>query len=472
MNVLYKTLEQQNFTAATEEDVVRLIMKDHEFMTSFSEHITPQLFREYLRPAVDSCLKYWKLYGKLVPPETLVQDLTNSQGTGFDEDKVAAIIKVTTAISGEPKAPEYTAKMVENFIRMKRIENALGEGVLTLKMVNKEKKYELLDGIATLINQASQPLVYNKPDLFLAEADVRLANRDDIAQGLTQRVGIATGIPGLDKKMPYGGLERGQLGMFLAPTGRGKSIALKHCSYAAALQGLNVVYFSLELPKDMLMDRIDSMVSSVPISRLIELRSDVRKEIEFKSKEMALPNGFGEMAFYELPCNSSVLTIKNELEHFKRRYGLTADVIIVDYMDLMSATRTFKEGAWREQQEVARELRALAVETKTLLWTASQTNRSAINKVEDGKMISDGEAAESYSKQSVADLIVSLNQTAEERKQEHQPKPMKLFIAKNRTGQGGCEIPILTDFSRMCFYAGEQLSLEESALQSGAFVEK
>jgi replicative DNA helicase len=473
MNIKYQTFAQQNFRASTEEEIVKLILKDTDFMVGYSEFISPQLFRDKYRPIVESSVKYWKQYGGLIPPEVLVQDLNKSVlGVGKTQEKEDALKQTVAAIVGDPIAPDYTKDMVTAFIRMQRMENALTEAVHTFNFANDKQDYNSLDKIVESVNRASEPFVFNQPEFFVKELDVRLERRKDIAEGILKRDGIGTGIPGIDKRMPYGGPERGQLCMFLAPTGRGKSIALKHCSYAAALQGLSIVYFSLELPKDMLLDRMDSMVSKIPIHQLIEERNQVKKEIDIIINEIPLENGFGEIAFLECPCSSTVHTFRNELTHLKRRYQFEPDVIVVDYMDLMISTRRFKEGAWRDQQEVARELRAFGAERKALVWTASQTNRSAINKVEEGEMISDAEAAESYSKQSVADLIISLNQTKEQRAFKTDLKPMTLYFVKNRTGQGGIPVEILTDFSRMCFYAGDALGLEEEALKSGAFVDK
>jgi replicative DNA helicase len=470
-----KTFADKDFELATEYDVVRLILKNQEFMANFSEHLHPNLFREPLRPIVDVAIKYWKQYGNVVPIVALAQELNFKIGVNLTDEKFKAIENVLIEVIKQPQAPEYTQKTVSDFIVMQRMENALFDCADIFEKIVKKKDYDSLPEIVKRINIAGEPIIFQKPAFFLGDLDKRTEIRQKILTGEIVRIGIPTSIPKLDSLLPYKGLERGMMGMFLASTGRGKSIALKHCSYAAAMLGMKVAFFSLELPEEMLLDRMDSMVSAVPIMDVLNEHNKVREEIKFVAEQVALPNGFGEIIFQELPPLCNAVSISNELNKLEKRYNFKPDIIIVDYMDLMSSVKRFKEGGWREQQEVARELRALTVKQKSVLWTASQANRGAVNIVEEGGVVSDAESAESYSKQSVADFIVSLNQTKAEKSLPYDPKPMHLFVVKNRVGPGGVKIGIQTAFSRMCFYAGDYDDAKNKLIESinsGAFVEK
>jgi replicative DNA helicase len=470
MEIKQKTLADKNFEIGTEFDAVRLLLKDEHFAATYSEHLHPSLFREQLKPIVEIGLKYWKEYGKLPSDEVLVQELKFKDIVKFTPEKQQVFLKTLEEISKSPQAAEYTAHKINSFIRMQRMENAVAASLKILDAVDKSKDVKLLDQIVFDINKASEPLEFNRPAFFIGDLEKRTDYREKVALGEINKEGIQIGIPGIDKLLPYNGLEPSQLGIWLAPTGRGKSIALKHCSYAAAVRGKKVVFFSLELPEQMLLDRIDAMVSGVPIAEIVVERNKVKEEIE--SITAAL--NFGEIVFIEIPYGSTVITLGNELSRLKRIYNFDPDEIVVDYLDLMSSGRHIKEGTWKEQQEVARELKAFGTKHKKVIWTASQTNRGAVNKIEEGGTISDADTAESYSKQTVADLIISLNQTKAEKALPDDPKPMRLFVVKNRTGLAGVTKHILTAFSSMCFYMGEYEpeEKEKKALESGAFVDK
>lgn len=55
-----------------------------------------------------------------------------------------------------------------------------------------------------------------------------------------------------------GGLGSGELGVFVAPAGIGKSMALVSIAAAAVEKGLNVIYYTLELAEGYVGSRFDS----------------------------------------------------------------------------------------------------------------------------------------------------------------------------------------------------------------------
>ncbi len=108
------------------------------------------------------------------------------------------------------------------------------------------------------------------------------------------------------------------------------------------------------------------------------------------------------------------------------------DVVIIDYADLITPSRHY-EKTYEEAGLTYRELRALAKRHNLVVWTASQTNRGALNK----PVITKADLADSLKKADVADLIIALCQT----KKEKLKRRARWYVDKSRYGQSEFELP-------------------------------
>lgn len=468
-----KTLASKNFEISTEIDVVRLLLKKSEFAATYADHISPFLFREQLKPIVEITLKYWQQYRKLIPPLVLVQELTFKIGTGFTVEKRDAILQILYQLQTDPQAPEYTEKLISEFIRFQRVENSVVESLKILKKADVTQDYSELDKIAPLVEKANHQITISKPSFFIQGIEERTDYRTQLACGDIDFTGFGTGIPDLDELCPpYYGLAPGQVGVWVGATGRGKSIALLHCGFISAFRNLPVAYFSLELPEMMLLDRFDAMTTKTEVKDIINKRMEVRQQLIDMQQDYNIAEiAFRELAFAEI----TVSHIRNELKRLQQVYNFEPRLICIDYMDLMRPMRKTKEGGWKEQQLVTEELHLLANETKTAIWTASQGNRGAANKNDEGDLLSDADVAESYNKLFAADFVVTINRTKAQMAMP-EPKPAWLNVVKNRTGIGNRKVGVLTNFGKMQFYVGayddSHEKLAEESLKTDVFKKK
>lgn len=445
------TLQEKAFIWQTELDIVRLLLNSDVFSATFAEHLHPSLFREQLRPAVEAALKYWKQYRKVIPTDTLAQEILFKVGTGFTQEKQEALFKVLEQIAQNPTAPEYTEDAIKAFIKFQKVENALVEGLEILDESEKQKNPEKLDDVITLVERAGEPIEIVRPSFFFGGIEKRTERRIKIASGEIEFVGFPSGVPDLDDKCPqYKGLGKKQVGVFIGPTGRGKSIGLQNAARAAAFRGYNVLYISLELPEEMMLDRADAMATQTEISEVVDKRFFIQEMLT----EMKEQSEVGEICFIDMAFQTvTVNTVRNELKRLKQIFGFVPNVICIDYMDLMQPTRRIKEGGWKEQMVVTQELHILAGETDTAIWSASQGNRGSAGKNDEDELSGLTDVAESYGKLFAADLVVTLNMTKKQMAMPN-PRPMWLNVVKNRTGKANCRVGILTDFGKMQFYCG------------------
>ncbi len=116
-----------------------------------------------------------------------------------------------------------------------------------------------------------------------------------------------------------------------------------------------------------------------------------------------------------------------------RQTKFQPDLIIIDYADLLVSTNSKNNSDYAEQGGIYIDLRALSGEYQIPIWTASQTNRSAI----DSEVIQADKIADSYAKVMNADLIISVSRKDTDKLND----TARFHIMKNRFGQDGMTIP-------------------------------
>ena len=212
---------------------------------------------------------------------------------------------------------------------------------------------------------------------------------------------LPTGIPELDTVLG-GGIEKRSLGVFLANSGDGKSLALCHVAAESLWDGRRVAYVTLELSEHQIMQRvICNMVDMTPT----ELAADPHKAAARRS----LLDGFfqhsiGDMqVLYMTPKVGTVAQIRQWLKDLARK-NFVPDVLLVDYADKLSAKAGEEKGSYVAQGMVYQQLRDLVVDLGCWGWTASQTTGRQGRK----KKIDMEDIADSMEKARICDTLVAI----------------------------------------------------------------
>jgi replicative DNA helicase len=231
-----------------------------------------------------------------------------------------------------------------------------------------------------------------------------------------------------------GGLGKRELGVVVAPTGAGKSMALAHLGAYAVIKGKTVVHYTLELADTVVGQRYDSCITGIELKNLMSMKDSIVMAIEH------IP---GKLIIKEYPTKSaSTRTITGHLEKLRQK-GINPDMIIVDYADLLKPTATgFKSQELRHSLgNIYEELRAIGQTFDIPVWTASQTNRSGLN----AEVITMEAISEAFSKCFVADFICSISRTIEDKTENKG----RMFVAKNRNGIDGIVYPMEIDTAKV-----------------------
>lgn len=248
---------------------------------------------------------------------------------------------------------------------------------------------------------------------------------------------IPTGITALDVLLG-GGIHSGQVGLWMAPTNRGKSAAIGHCGKRAVIQRKKVIHYTLEMPQDEVCSRYDASFTKVNVRDLLEMEYKVAEKLEnygMRWGNSLIVKGYPTK-------QASVQTLKNHCYQCCA-LGFEPDLILVDYLDLLKPPKAYKEKR-DELTSTAEALKGWFLEMKRGGWTGTQSQRAAISM----ETHTEENVSEDIGKINVVDIAITMNQTKEEVRQ----KVMRLLLAKNRNGPKYETVTIKMALERMCFF--------------------
>ena len=197
---------------------------------------------------------------------------------------------------------------------------------------------------------------------------------------------ISTGWPSMDRRL-FGGMNRGELNIFAGGSGAGKSLFLANLGVNWALQGLNVVYLTLELSEELVSMRIDAMLTGIPTKEIFKDLDDVEMKVKIIGKKA------GSYQVKYMPSGKTCNDLRAYLKEFEIKTGKKVDILLVDYLDLLmpNSRKISPADLFIKDKYVSEELRNLAVEKNCVCVTAAQLNRGAVEEVEfDHSHISGG----------------------------------------------------------------------------------
>jgi replicative DNA helicase len=229
---------------------------------------------------------------------------------------------------------------------------------------------------------------------------------------------IASTIEKLDQAMD-GGWRKGELVIVLAPPERGKTLSLVNFGVAALYQGKRVGYITLEISERKIARRFDLRISGRPIELL---RNDPGR---IKNPLAALHKTGCDLVIKDYSAEDPhVEDIKSFIINYQNKTKKKFDLIIIDYIDLISPTRAHKTERFGIK-EVYTNIRRMANELQVPILSASQANRKSVDK----QVVTMEDFSEDFQKAAIADVILALCQT----KDEFLENMCRVYVAKNRS---------------------------------------
>jgi replicative DNA helicase len=273
-------------------------------------------------------------------------------------------------------------------------------------------------------------------------------------------VGVPTGFTDLDRLL--GGLQRSDFLVLAGRPGTGKSsLALSIAHNAARLHRRKVGFFSLEMSKEQIIQRLLAMDSGVDQQRL---RTGWVEDDEWE-RIMASTAAIAETDIW-IDDTSSISTI--QLRSKARRWILEhgIDLIIIDYLQLLQASTSNRQRFENRTQEVgmiSRSLKGLARELNIPILALAQLSRAVESRSSKIPQLSD--LRESGSIEADADVVMFIYRDDVYNPASERPNTADIIIAKHRNGPVG-EVTLAFDKSQTRFRdiivsPGEEMVFEE-----------
>ena len=294
-----------------QENMCQLILFDRVFADQIKEVLDVNFLEfKYLQTFVKRIFSYKEKYS-VHPSDSIMTTILRADISEENElvqkqvrDFFARMKKT------EVQDTEYIKDTAIDFCKKQVLKGAILKSVSLLKKSSFEDIQSLINEAMKLGNISDNGYHYIKD--FERRFEIKTRNP------------MATGWKAVDNLLK-GGLGRGELGVVIAPTGAGKSMALVHLGAQIVKENKTVIHYTLELADTVVASRYDSCITGIPLREVFDKKDEIYEEI----KDLK-----GQLIIKEYPTKSAgVSTLRNHLEKLRQR-DIFPEMVIVDYADL------------------------------------------------------------------------------------------------------------------------------------------
>ncbi|PID29933.1 MAG: replicative DNA helicase [Candidatus Cloacimonadota bacterium] len=268
-----------------------------------------------------------------------------------------------------------------------------------------------------------------------------LQNIENAASMKSGILGVPSGFPDLDEKI--GGFRPGQLIVLAARPAMGKTaFALNLAFNAAMFNDKSVGIFTMEMAADELLLRMISSASEVAMDSLLKgFGIDQEKMLKISQVASVLND---KNIFIDDTGTNTPLDIRAKCRRLKSEYGL--DLVIIDYLQLMSSSGNYRDNRQQEIAEISRSLKILAKELNCPVLALSQLNRGLESRDDKRPKLSD--LRESGAIEQDADVVTFIYRDEVYNQDTAEKGLAEIIIGKNRHGAiGKVELTFLGQYT-------------------------
>lgn len=368
-------------------DKEQLILKEILLNDEYTKKVFPYLKKEYFEDASNRKLfemidDFISSYNKVPSKASLdvIIEETNSNQKVYDD--LCNLIPFIFSSAPE-KNLDWMIDFTETFCKESAVYNALMESI---NIHSGNVKNKAIESIPDILKDAlSVSFDTSIGHDFFEDAEKRFDDRNRNVEKIPFMLDSFN-------KMTCGGVERKTLNCVAGGQNAGKSMFLSFLAAGYIQQGYNVLYITLELAETKVADRIDAILLNLDMSDLKnQLRPSYIKRVKALQEKIN-----GKLIFREFPTGGGhVGHFRKLLDELHLKKNFIPDVIIIDYLGICASSRVKDSGnSYTYFKSIAEEMRGLAVETNTAIWTACQFNRcldpnTVIDTKEGKKLIKD-----------------------------------------------------------------------------------
>lgn len=435
--------------------LAKIFVEEVGFFENLSAIVNQNAFNDpLLRTFVGTFKDYYSKYGVVPSYEIMNAILREKARTTTDIEEIESLIKKLKheiTLEGYEKVKEIAVKFFkqQNLIRVaNKILDIAGKGDI-----------DRFDECQAIMDEAA--LVGLEDDMGYSIYDL-----EEQALSNDYTVSIPLGIKGLDDVLG-GGLDKGKLGLIIAPAGFGKtSFTTAIDSYAATYrcdlnnhEGFKVLQIFFED------DNVD--ITRKHYSRITQTEARFFKRLDAVSKDEMRniinnhPNK--EMLKKNLRLKRFRTGEKSatDIEIYVKKLinsGFKPDLISIDYFECLApekSTRYSNESDWTKEGKTMRKLENMAHDLNCAIWIPTQGTKDSMNSPEVVRM---DQASGSAKKVHVAQLIISIARALD----DIDNNKAVISILKNRSGKSGKQFRALFNNGTSTIDCSEVQGIDEN----------
>ena len=367
------------------------------FHEDYTRKVLPFIKEEYFGNRVEQLLygeifKFVEKYNNLPTKDAMLIEL--GQRKDINEEELNNLKDYVTQIQNTEPDEKWLTETTEKFCKDRAVHNAVLSGI---KILDGKDKKQTAEAIPHILSDALA-VSFDKSvgHDYIEDADARFKFYH------TKEKRYQFDLDYMNR-ITKGGVPSKTLNIALAGTGVGKSLFMCHVASSYLLQGLNVLYITLEMAEERIAERIDANLLDVTMEDLHDMPQQLYEGKISKLREKTQ----GQLVIKEYPTASAhsghFKSLMNELALKK---SFRPDVIFIDYLNICASSR-FKGGnisSYFYVKAIAEELRGLAVEFNVPIFSATQTTRTGYVSTDIGLE----DTSESFGLPATADFMFAL----------------------------------------------------------------
>jgi len=409
-----------------EQSVLGALLLDQEAVSYAVEHLVPKDFYNPRHQQIFDAVRDLYLKHQTVDLVTLKTQL-ETKGTLESSGGLKYLGQIAAAVPNSAAIRQYVRIVKDRALFRRYIQlgndilNKSYDGATSIEELSTNVESEVYD---ILQNRGSEDFKEIKDILLGAFSRI-----EQTAQNGGDVAGIPTGFIDLDRMLS--GLHPQDLVIIGARPAMGKTaFGLNIVQHAAVEDKKTCAVFSLEMSAEQVTNRMLAVQSGVQLGKF---RTGELSPDDWTNLVAALPPLSESKIFIDDTGGITVSEVRSKCRKLKIEKGL--DLVMIDYLQLMSGTSRSSENRQQEISEISRSLKMMARELDVPVIALSQLGRSVESRGDKRPMMSD--LRESGAIEQDADVVMFIYRDEYYNPDSEDRNVAEIIVSKQRNGPVG-----------------------------------
>ena len=413
-----------------EEAVLGALMLDNEALSDTIDILKPEYFYKMEHQKIFDTIIILFNESKPVDILTIIEQLKKS-GELESIGGAFYITQLTNNVASSANTEYHARIIVEKFIQRSLIQ--ISSNIIKDSFDETVDVFDLLSNAEQelfSVTEGSLRKSYSKMSELISSAINNIEELKNKEDGLS---GVPSGFSRLDRVTS--GWQKSDLVIIAARPGMGKTaLALTMCRNIAINHKTPIGIFSLEMSTDQLVNRLISSESEIPSNKL---RKGNLEEYEFVQLHEKIKDLAEAPIYIDDTPGLSVFELRAKARRLVKNHGVK--IIIVDYLQLMTAGGNKIGNREQEISTISRSLKGIAKELKIPVIALSQVNRGVESRTSTSKRPILADLRESGAIEQDADIVTFIYRPEyykiyEWENSDDSRGQAEIIIAKHRNG--------------------------------------